>query len=85
MHLHSAEGPIFGICDHTARVEPILEQIKAVADFSEPQTVTQVRRFLGLASYYRRFIPKFAATVQPLHVNMYPFNGLTSVSLHLSQ
>ena len=43
------------------------DQIGAVANFSYPQTVTRVRRFLGLASYYHHFIPKFTATVQPLH------------------
>lgn len=31
------------------------------------QLVTQVRQFLGLASYYRRFVSGFAKTASPLH------------------
>ena len=36
-------------------------------DFPEPTDVNKVRQFLGLASYYRRFIPRFAKIANPLH------------------
>ncbi|KAL1920943.1 uncharacterized protein VTP21DRAFT_11578 [Calcarisporiella thermophila] len=32
-----------------------------------PQSIRDVRCFLGLASYYRRFIPKFSNIAMPLH------------------
>ena len=35
------------------------EKIKAVTDWSQPTTVTEVRSFLGYVSYYR-FIPNFS-------------------------
>ena len=43
------------------------ERVAAVQDFPVPQNVKQVRQFVGLASYYRRFIPAFAKIAQPLH------------------
>ena len=38
--------------------------VAAVQDFPQPQNIRDARRFLGMSSYYRRFIPQFA---QPLH------------------
>ncbi len=39
----------------------------AVQKFPQPQTVQDTRRFLGLSSYYHRFIPKIARVAHPLH------------------
>ena len=41
--------------------------VEAVTNFPKPQGVTEVRRFLGLASYYLRFVPQFSKITQPLH------------------
>ncbi len=48
-------------------LRPSQAHTAAVKEFAVPQDVTGVRRFLGLASYYRRFIPGFAKTAYPLH------------------
>ena len=39
----------------------------AVQEFPRPSNLQEVRRFLGMTSYYRRFIANFAKVAQPLH------------------
>ena len=41
-------------------------KVKSVSCFPLPQNSTDVRSFLGLTSYYRRFIPVFASRSKPL-------------------
>lgn len=43
------------------------EKVRAVAEWPVPATVTELRSFLGLCSYYRRVIQNFAAVAKPLH------------------
>jgi len=45
-------------------------KVKAVRDFPKPQNLKQLRPFLGIASYYRRFIPGFSQVAAPLYTLM---------------
>jgi len=41
-------------------------KIEAVKNWEVPKTPTEVRQFLGLAGYYRRFIENFSKVAQPM-------------------
>ncbi|KAL5479377.1 hypothetical protein EMCRGX_G022895 [Ephydatia muelleri] len=55
-HVFSAEGMI-----------PDNSKVQAVQEWPRPRDATEVRQFIGLASYYRRYIQHFADIARPLH------------------
>ena len=54
-HLISKEG-----------VKPDPAKIEAVSKFPQPKNQKNIRQFLGLAGYYRRFIQGFSQIAKPL-------------------
>ncbi|UYV74134.1 hypothetical protein LAZ67_11002214 [Cordylochernes scorpioides] len=49
------------------RIRPDQEKIRAVRDFATSRSLKEVRSFLGLSSYYRRFISNYAHVAKPLN------------------
>lgn len=47
-------------------ISPATEKTKLIEDCQPPKTSKQVKQFLGLAGYYRRFVPNFAHISVPL-------------------
>ena len=41
-------------------------KIRDVLDWKTPETVPEIRSFLGLAGYYRRFVPNFSKIARPM-------------------
>jgi hypothetical protein len=54
-HVLTAEG---------VAVDP--EKVEAVSSWKQPTSISEIRNFLGLAGYYRRFIPEFSKLARPM-------------------
>ena len=48
-HLISADG-----------IQPLLEKLESIAKMPAPKNPKEVKQFLGLVGYYRKFVPRFA-------------------------
>ena len=46
--------------------KPLPEKIKSIKHMPPPKTAKEVKQFLGLAGYYRKFVPRFADLSRPL-------------------
>jgi hypothetical protein len=55
-HLLSAEG-----------IWILPERVEVITSFPPPKNLKAVRRFLGMAGFYGRFIPHFSHIAEPLH------------------
>ncbi|XP_075527131.1 uncharacterized protein LOC142559417 [Dermacentor variabilis] len=56
-------------------IQPHPDKVKAVEKFTRPTTKRQLREFLGLLNYYRRFVPRCAAVLHPLHLLLSTHEG----------
>ena len=54
-HLISADG-----------IQPIKDKLDTICDMPAPRNSKEVKQFLGLAGYYRKFVPQFADLSRPL-------------------
>jgi transposase InsO family protein len=46
---------------------PLDAKVQAIKDFPPPSNVRQLRRYLGMLNFYRRFLPQAARVQAPLH------------------
>ncbi|KAL1282690.1 hypothetical protein QQF64_001493 [Cirrhinus molitorella] len=65
-HLARTEAHYLGFQVGRGLIKPQERKVVAVQDAPRPATKTQVRAFLGLAGYYRCFIPNFSSLAAPL-------------------
>ena len=57
-----------GVVIGSNRIEIEKEKIDRVLSWPEPKNIKDIRKFLGLADYYRRFIKDFAQTARPVNM-----------------
>ena len=48
------------------QIAPINAKVAAIVEFAQPTTSKELKCFLGMAGYYRRFCSKFATVAAPL-------------------
>ena len=48
-------------------LHPAPDKVKAVRNAPAPQNVTQLKAYLGLLTYYSKFLPNMATTLSPLY------------------
>ena len=61
-HLISGEG-----------IEPVPEKLESIKQMPTPRTPKEIKQFLGLIGYYRKFIPKFSDVARPLTKKDVPY------------
>lgn len=47
-------------------IKPNPSKVEAVVNFPQPTSPKEIKQFLGLSGYYRRFVPDYAKIIKPL-------------------
>uniref|UniRef100_A0A8C7F2V4 Gypsy retrotransposon integrase-like protein 1 n=1 Tax=Oncorhynchus kisutch TaxID=8019 RepID=A0A8C7F2V4_ONCKI len=61
-----SEAEYLGYTVGNGKIRPQAEKTRAIRDWPRPRTKRDVRAFLGITGYYRRFIPGYATIANPL-------------------
>jgi cleavage and polyadenylation specificity factor subunit 1 len=48
-------------------VKPLPDKVQVLAEYPKPKTYMELKRFLAMINFYRRFLPQAAETQAPLH------------------
>ncbi|GFU80955.1 hypothetical protein TNCV_1277011 [Trichonephila clavipes] len=75
----------FQVC--SSGIKPLEDRVEATLKFPQPATIIQLRRFLGMLNYYRRFIREAVHILAPLQ-QYFPLEDITltcDVSANISR
>lgn len=68
----------------SAGIRPLPEKVQAIQAYPVPNTAKQLRRFLGILNFYRKFIPKAAEIQGPLNSALAGPNVKGSTPIHFT-
>ncbi|KAG6458433.1 hypothetical protein O3G_MSEX010849 [Manduca sexta] len=63
----ASEVTFLGYRISASGTKPLESKVEAIKEFTVPKTIRQLRRFLGMLNFYRRFIPHSASIQAPLN------------------
>jgi hypothetical protein len=70
IHNYRCETPEVTFLGYKVSAEssrPLEERVAHLQDCPPPKTISQLRRFLGMLNFYRRFLPQASAPQTPLN------------------
>ena len=70
-HFAQAQVTYLGHIIFNKGIELDKSKLTAVLACPTPQTIKEVKQFMGTSSYYRRFIPGYAQIAEPLHPELH--------------
>ena len=70
----------FGFIVDKNGLRPTGDGVRKIKIYPRPSTVKEVKRFLGMANYYREFVPKFSEIAEPIHSEPIHYNLRGGVS-----
>lgn len=65
-HFFKQEVEFLGFIISEAGIKTNPKKVETIASFPQPRTIKELRSFLGLSGYYRRFIRDYAKLAKPL-------------------
>ena len=63
---HKSETNYLGFVISEEGIKPDQKKIEAIRSLPVPACVKEVRSFIGMCSYYKRFIPNFSQIAEPI-------------------
>lgn len=64
----------------SAGTKPLPDRVTAIQEFAKPKTARDLRRFIGMLNFYRRFIPNAAENQSALHDALAGLTGSQSIN-----
>ena len=65
-HFLQAETNYLGFVINQNGIKPNPKKVTAIQSISTPTSVREIRGFIGVCSYYKRFIPNFSGIAEPI-------------------
>ena len=61
-----AQTQYLGHLISSSGIQPLPEKLESIKNMPAPRSPKEVKQFLGLAGYYRKFVPRFSDLSRPL-------------------